>query len=438
MLASITIEDFKSYRHATLPLAPLTLLIGANASGKSNAIEAIRLLSWLARGQRLSALQYEIQGSDLAVRGNTQDMAARGADSFGFACRFSGDLYETAETDTLSLKLRARGSELAIIEERLTTTRSTVPLYETKEPASSGSSDIRVAYDNFARGGIKPQIVCSNQQAVFTQLTTAARFQKAHEAAQITIPAVTEQIAEDLVSILILDPEPRAMRGYVHRSEVRPREDGSNVSAMLFGLWRLEENRDQLVNFIRSLPEQNIARLDFIETGRGDVMVQLVETFGGVERPVDAPLLSDGTLRVLAIAATLLSAPRESMVIIEEIDNGVHPSRAAQLMASIREVAEKRNLRVLLTTHNPALMDALPLQAVADVVFCYRDPEEGDSRLIRLSDLSDYPKLMAQGDLGELVTAGIVDRMVKERIDPEEKKKRTLKWIEELKSGSVA
>ena len=48
MLESIYLKDFKSYRKATLPLVPLTLLIGANASGKSNAIEGLRLLSWLA------------------------------------------------------------------------------------------------------------------------------------------------------------------------------------------------------------------------------------------------------------------------------------------------------------------------------------------------------------------------------------------------------
>ena len=53
MITSFTVSGFKSYQDAKLPLAPLTLLIGANASGKSNLIEAIRLLSWLARGQRL-------------------------------------------------------------------------------------------------------------------------------------------------------------------------------------------------------------------------------------------------------------------------------------------------------------------------------------------------------------------------------------------------
>lgn len=58
MLSSFTIENFKSYREATLKLAPLTVLIGANASGKSNAIEALRLLSWIAAGNRLGALRY--------------------------------------------------------------------------------------------------------------------------------------------------------------------------------------------------------------------------------------------------------------------------------------------------------------------------------------------------------------------------------------------
>jgi predicted ATPase len=51
VLTEITLERFKSCRQARLPLSTLTLLIGANASGKSNAIEAIQVLSWLARGR---------------------------------------------------------------------------------------------------------------------------------------------------------------------------------------------------------------------------------------------------------------------------------------------------------------------------------------------------------------------------------------------------
>jgi len=61
MISAITIQNFKSYRNATLPLAPLTLLVGANASGKSNAIEAMRFLSWLAHGRRLDDILEKVQ-----------------------------------------------------------------------------------------------------------------------------------------------------------------------------------------------------------------------------------------------------------------------------------------------------------------------------------------------------------------------------------------
>jgi len=61
-------KQFKSYRDAKLPLAPLSLLIGANASGKSNAVEGIRFLSWLAEGRRLDDLMSAVQAGDQQVR----------------------------------------------------------------------------------------------------------------------------------------------------------------------------------------------------------------------------------------------------------------------------------------------------------------------------------------------------------------------------------
>ena len=75
-------------------------------------------------------------------------------------------------------------------------------------------------------------------------------------------------------------------------------------------------------------------------------MVRLHESFGDKERVVDAPLLSDGTLRVLSIAATLFSTRENGLVIIEEIDNGVHPSRAETLVSQILHIASTRNLHV--------------------------------------------------------------------------------------------
>jgi hypothetical protein len=77
-------------------------------------------------------------------------------------------------------------------------------------------------------------------------------------------------------------------------------------------------------------------------------------------------------------------------------------------------------------------MDALPDAALSDVVFCYRDPENGDSRLTRLGDIDNFPALVSQGPLGHLVTTGVVDRFVKHPTTPEERKQKALAWLREF------
>lgn len=431
MLTAITLDTFKSYRSARLPLAPLTVLIGANASGKSNAVEAMRLLSWLAQGQKLSAIRYAIHDGEHVVRGKVDDLSYRRGDSFSIGC-------ETNDTEfnRLSVTVTRHADGLHIANESITHDGARVPLYVLDQPSTGRGTDVRVAYDNFSRGGKKPHVTCSDQAAIFTQLTNPTAFDARHKDAQTKIPKITRHYEALLSSILFLDPVPARMRDYSFPGDGRLRGSGENVSSILFDLIEgpLSDNeaKDDVLNFIRSLPEQDIARLDFLKEPRGGVMIRLTETFGGVEQHYDASLLSDGTLRVLAIAAAMLSAEAGSLVVIEEIDNGVHPSRARHLLACIRRVAERRRLRVLLSTHNPALLDALPDRAIPDVVFCYRDPEDGASRLVRLEDLPAYPELIAQGSLGDLATSGTLERFVKSQPDEDERRARALAWLRTL------
>ena len=428
MLSSFTIERFKSYRDATLELAPLTALVGANASGKSNAIEALRLLSWIAAGNRLGSIPHALQ-EDRSIRGNVSDLACRGERDFSLSCRtamFDWNRY------SITLEVRDDG-DLHIKNERLTGTGITsgAPLFEVATPSSGALGDMWVAYNNFARGGKKPQIRCSDQTAVLCQLMTSARFYGSHKKAQQVIPLETRRFHQQLSTITLLDPRPSLMRGYSFKTEQNLAESGRNLSGVLYNLCQERENKAELLEFVRALPEQDITEIDFIETPRGEVMVTLTETFGGSSRKYDASLLSDGTLRVLAIAAAVLSAPG-SLVVIEEIDNGVHPSRAAQLLNQVSSIAKERNLRVLISSHNPALLDALPDDAVPNVVFCYRSPEDGLSRLVRLVDLPDYPELVAQGSVGHLMTRGLIERFVKEHPGSEQRKRRAHEWLSDL------
>lgn len=446
MLDAITLENFKSYRKARLPLASLTVLIGANASGKSNAIEGMRLLSLLAHGQRLANIQLVVQNGEHLVRGTMTSLPYGQGNEFGLGAEATD-----APWRTLAMRLVRRQDGLHIVSETLSQPGEGEPLYELDHPSHERDTNVQVAYNNYARGGKKSHVTCTDQAAIFTQLDSPATFAASHKASRERIPAAVNQLRKSLAAMQFLDPAPARMRDYAFPSDRTLQGDGRNLSAVLYNLWGanrdkdIEEQRGEqepfrqqrqaILNFIQSLPEQNIAGLSFLEEPRGGVMLTLHETFGDQHRAYDASLLSDGTLRVLSIAAAMLSAEEGSLVVIEEIDNGVHPSRARHLLNNIREIAQRRNLRVLLSTHNPALLDALPDAALPDTLFCYRDPVQGDSRIIRLQDIPDYPELIAQDSLGGLATSGVLERFVKQP-PAGDRKERALAWLETLKQGA--
>lgn len=426
MLTNIVIKGFKSYRDQRLPLSPLTLMIGANASGKSNALEAFRFLCWLGQGQKLSVLRHRVDESEQILRGKIEDLPYLQGRSFALGCET-----DDSEWNSLSVEIALREDELHIVHESISSPLQKFPLYRIEQSSSGLSTDVRVAYNNFSTGGKKPQITCTDQIAILNQLASSALFDSGHKKAQKVIPQTTGHFQYLLANTLFLDPVPALMRGDSYPDK-KLRGDCSNLSGVLYTLWQDEESRPAILEFIKSLPEQDVKNVDFFEDRRGRVSLELVENFGSVERNWSVELLSDGTLRVLAIAAALLSAPAESTLVIEEVDNGVHPSRARQLLKTMREQAELRGVRLLLSTHNPALMDALPDSALGDVVFCYRDPKDGDSRLVRLADLQDYAGLVSQGPLGELVTNGIVDRFVKSPVTVEQKRQNALDWLRKM------
>ncbi|GKW50802.1 AAA family ATPase [Halomonas sp. NCCP-2165] len=433
MLTSIRLTNFKSYRQATLDLAPLTFLIGPNASGKSNALEGIRLLNWLAKGKRLDDIERDIQGGDTVVRGQARDLFREDGEPF----MLEAHLAEAPEGwGDFSISINQLSDQLVVGGEQITHPDQRVPLYRVDSEPNEHSDEISVAYNNFRKGPKKPHIPCSNRQAVFYQLETPGRFQQSHTEAQELIPAVTRALRETLRTIVFLDPRPAQMRDYEYAGDKHLKEDGSNLSAVLYQLCQSPESKQALLDFIRSLPEQDITDIRFIETPRQDVMVSLEETFGEQQRFVDAPLLSDGTLRVLAVGAALLSAPEGALLVIEEVDNGVHPSRADVLVRQIRDVASERSLRVLMTSHNPALLDALPDASLADVLCCYRDTHQGDSRLVRLGDMERYSELVAQGPLGQLMTRKVLERFLKDDTSPEQRRDAALAWLEQLKQDT--
>ena len=62
MLKQITLENWKSFRHAELYIDPLTVLIGKNASGKSNVVDALDFLNSIMQGALVEIVLIGIRG----------------------------------------------------------------------------------------------------------------------------------------------------------------------------------------------------------------------------------------------------------------------------------------------------------------------------------------------------------------------------------------
>lgn len=150
----------------------------------------------------------------------------------------------------------------------------------------------------------------------------------------------------------------------------------------------------------------------------------LLHESGGIQ--MDARQLSDGTLRCLAILAAVYSEPEGSMIVVEELDNGIHPSRITKLLHAIQQIAAGRHLMLVVTTHNPAVMDAVDPDHMDGVVLCYRSKEDGASTFARIVDLPDYLRLVAKGTMGELAEQ---DAFVQSIREPHDISKHDYSWL---------
>nr|WP_227715539.1 ATP-binding protein [Moraxella osloensis] len=433
---SITIKNFKSYKEATLPLAPLTLLIGANASGKSNAIEAFQFLSWVAGGERLSTLKNRVNDSDKIIRGNVSDLPFRETEQFVLSFSADSSNYESI----FNIRFNEIYFGFEIIE-----TENENFIFTFDDVADDG---IYVSQEslsnNFAIDDNKT--IFSIKNSDYSDVFNLSKELLSFFLKENGSPCKIEKIYNDInfLKSLILnsyffDFVPSQMR-YESLSEKGLRSNGQNLAGVLHYLCEKDghasDNKTKLLNLIKSLPEQNIIDIKFYVDHRERVEFALIENFANTPKEFPMDLLSDGTLKVLAIATALLSVSTGSTLVIEEIDNSIHPSRAHDILSLMRQYAEERGLKLLLSTHNPALMNAIPDEALADVIFCYRDPQQGDSRLVRLGDLDDYVGLVVQGSLGDLVTRGIVERFVKHPKTKEEKKRQALDWLKQMQVDS--
>ena len=251
-----------------------------------------------------------------------------------------------------------------------------------------------------------------------------------------------KRFLDSVKNIYFLDPSPERMRGYVRKENSRLRKDASNISAVLdymyseFQMVERRINRENkitedkkttvddftkekrvllkrqsqlskkwadLLEIIKVLPEYNLEDIEILVTPAPlrDVIFTCLEKIDGKNIKIPANLLSDGTLRVIGIATALITYPENSVLIIDEFDSGIHHSKAFYFLEKINEIAKDRNITLIITTHNSALLNSYKGKLLEGVSVVYRDKEDGNSRIKMFIELYDTERLLAMGGLGD-------------------------------------
>ena len=407
------LADFKNFRQAEVDLStPLTILLGRNGSGKTNLIEGVEVMGALARGLPFHDITELGRGGTVEVRGGLPSCRRFGARAFGLGLDLPEFHHERGASQvSYDLEIAADSAGIRFSRESLHLDER--PLFTASSP-EDGLQD--VVYDNFADGPASGRQLSGRSSVLsrYSELAVGpsndARLRIALEAAA----AVREQSRRPHVFELT----PKAMRNYEHTDpRAQLTRSGGNLSSVLFSLRNGNADRaaalPRVTAAIRQISEEPFREIGFTETPTGDVIAGLVaetDDASNGTRLIDARLLSDGTLRMLAVMSALESVSDGSRVVIEEFDTGLHPSRAAVLVSYVAEAASRRRLNVVLTTHSPAVMNAIDESHWGCVWICHRDDALQASRGTRLTEIEPAAITRLRGGLGDFIVSGKLEK----------------------------
>lgn len=414
MIKELRLKNWKSFEDATLYIDPLTMLIGTNASGKSNTLDALLFLHRVSSGVGI----FQAINGDVnlpALRGGMEWVCRRGSKQFSL--EVLTDSEDKTQDFRYEFSVRMNGNKAEVFEEKL----------------------VRLIYDSSAQGSSRQEIIfsakCSDKKNITTEIHfkyqkyLGFEFDDLEKSVLSQIKAVifsglsenTQQAVQyvllELGKIFVFDPIPDSMRDYKPLSE-KLNSDASNIAGVLAGLDepRKAEVENTLVSYLKLLPERDIKRIWAEPIGRfqSDAMLYCEEGWEKTSgNEIDARAMSDGTLHFLAVVTALLVIKEGSLLVIDEVDNGLHPSRAQLLIDMLRTLGKERGIDVIVTTHNPALLDAAGISMLPFITVAHRDNKTGVSQLIQLEDIEQLPKLMASGSLGRLNTEGRIESALK-------------------------
>ena len=398
MITSVRLENFKNFADETLRLGPFTVIVGANASGKSNIRDAFRFLHGIGRGYWLA----DIVGGRSGAGGQVEWEPIRGA--VNEIARFGESEFALEATiDTSSRKSDMEGLNRALEG----------PAFPT--PTEVGFV-IRVGCDAAHEKGFSIEGTSFRTDTGYSwerpkNWRWGDKINLAHEPPlpnmfprrDLKLVLLKNEIAHAFLGVRFLDPTPDLMRQPSLPGQEILGDGGRNLPSVLQEICIDETRKAAMIEWIRELTPMDVADFRFPSDPSGRIHLMMREANGS---DVSAYAASDGTLRFLAMLAALLGPKPAGLYFVEEIENGIHPSRLHLLLDLIETQTAKTGIQVVATTHSPALLAAMSDQTFKSTSVVSRLPDSTDAVIRPVSEIPQAAKLRESQGLGRLLTGG--------------------------------
>ena len=396
MITELSIEGFKSFGSPaeTIELGPLNFVVGANASGKTNLLSALRFLQ--------NAVAHDVSYATSELGGNAEVRSKRLRQR------------NTLKPVRLSLKLR-KAFEIALTDNPEPDNTETVRSIEYDLVVDLRSGDDSVEIDRevlraervwhgdtnevgLNRYGRRIDIVPGDGPPVRIPEDESTRLGLVG-VGFVSLPAMFlreeirrwrfHNIVPDIARQPCRDERAAALGPAGEKlAAILRRMSGDDIDAISRGL-------RAIVPGLREV--QPRISMD------GTLTFRILED--KLKTGINPASASDGTVRLLALlVATTWSVRNSTLITIEEPENGVHPHLAECLVEILRSASQQ--CQIVVTTHAPDLLDHLEPH---EVILC--DKEDGFTRLRKASGVRDIEQFRKHFSLGELWSQGAIGAM---------------------------